>query len=198
MLLADDHALVLEAFAKLLAADYDIVGVAADGRALVDAVDRLKPDVVVLDVEMPHLSGVEAARRIKLRDRRVKLVFLSVTEDADVAAEAFRAGASAYVVKRASALELALAIREAMEGHLYVTPLVAEGSAESTMTQRPWTPREREILRRLAMGCSVIEIADALDLAPRTVASYKYRLMERLHVTSTAALIRYAIRAHIV
>ena len=127
VLLADDHALLLGAFEKLLAPDCDIVGQVSDGRALVDAASKLRPDVVVLDIGMPLLNGLEAGRQIKQTMRDVKLVFLTMNEDPDLAAEAFRAGASAYLLKRSAASELMAAIREVMQGRSYITPLVTGG-----------------------------------------------------------------------
>src|SRR5215217_3964386 len=127
VLLADDHALILGAFEKLLAAEYDIVGQVADGRALVAAAETLRPDVIVLDISMPVLNGLEAGRQIKLKSRGVKLVFLTMIEDPDLAAEAFRAGASGYLLKRSAVSELGTAIREVLQGRSYVTPLVTQG-----------------------------------------------------------------------
>src|SRR5215218_5516264 len=133
VLLADDHALLLGAFEKLLADECTIVGKVADGRALVDAAEALKPDVVVLDISMPILNGVEAGRQIKQRVRDVKLVFLTMNEDTDLAAEAFRSGASAYLLKRSAASELLTAIREVMQGRSYITPLIAKGLVGSLL-----------------------------------------------------------------
>src|SRR4026209_2906900 len=165
VLLADDHALILGAFEKLLAGECDIVGQVGDGRALVAAVETLNPDVVVLDISMPLLNGLEAGRQIKQRMRHVKLVFLTMNEDADLAAEAFRSGASAYLLKRSAASELTTAIREVMQGRSYVTPLITEGLVGSLMSgneRKPGhelTPRRREILQLLAEGRSMKEVA---------------------------------------
>jgi DNA-binding NarL/FixJ family response regulator len=156
VLLADDHTLLLGAFEKLLSDECDVVGQVSDGRALVAAAEQLKPDVIVLDISMPLLNGVEAARQIKQKLKTVKLVFLTMNEDADLAAEAFRAGASAYLLKRSAASELPLAIREVMQGRSYVTPLVTEGLVESLLQPEPrkpaheLTPRQREVLQLLA------------------------------------------------
>src|SRR3954453_14889606 len=133
VLLADDHALIRGAFEKLLAAECDIVGQVGDGRALVAAVETLKPDVVVLDISMPLLNGLEAGRQIKQRFRDVKLVYLTMNEDPDLAAEAFRVGASAYLLKRSAASEVATAIREVMQGRSYITPLIAGGLVGSLL-----------------------------------------------------------------
>jgi DNA-binding NarL/FixJ family response regulator len=204
VLLADDHALLLGAFEKLLAGDCEVVGQVSDGRALIAAAERLKPDVIVLDISMPLLNGLEAGRQIKQTLRSVKLVFLTMNEDPDLAAEAFRAGASAYLLKRSAASELATAIREAMQGRSYVTPLVTEGLVGSLLHTDEHTPsqeltsRQREVLQLLAEGRSMKEVASVLNLTPRTVAFHKYRMMEQLKVKSTAELIQYAVRHHIV
>jgi DNA-binding NarL/FixJ family response regulator len=204
VLLADDHALLLGALEKLLSKECDIVGQVSDGRALVAAAEQLKPDVVVLDISMPLLNGLEAGRQIKQRLRNVKLVFMTMNEDADVAAEAFRSGASGYLLKRSAASELATAIREVMQGRSYVTPLVTGGLVGSLMhpdEHRPsteLTPRQREVLQLLAEGHSMKEVASVLKLTPRTVAFHKYRMMEQLKVKSTAELIQYAVKHHIV
>jgi DNA-binding NarL/FixJ family response regulator len=204
VLLADDHALLLGAFEKLLADDCDIVGQVSDGRALVAAADRLKPDIIVLDISMPLLNGLEAARQIKQTLRSVKLIFVTMNEDTDLAAEAFRAGASAYVLKQSATSELLAAIRQVMEGRSYVTPLITEGLVGSLMRpdgtapSHELTPRQREVLQLLAEGRSMKEVADLLDLTPRTVAFHKYRIMEQLKVKSTAELVQYAVKHHIV
>ena len=204
VLLADDHALLLGAFEKLLAGVCDIVGQVSDGRALMAAADQLKPDVIVLDISMPLLNGLEAGRQIKQARRSVKLVFLTMNEDPDVAAEAFRAGASGYLLKRSAASELATAIREVMQGRTYITPLVAEGLVESLIEGEQdnkghvLTSRQREVLQLLAEGRSMKEVGSVLSLTPRTVAFHKYRIMEQLKVKSTAELIQYAVKHHIV
>jgi len=203
VLLADDHALLLGAFEKLLAGECEIVGQAADGRALVAAAEALKPDVIVLDIAMPLLNGLEAGRQIKRKLRDVKLVFLTMNEDPELAAEAFRSGASAYLLKRSAASELATAIREVMRGQSYVTPLMTGGLVDSLMQIRDTpdsdlTARQREVLQLLAEGHSMKEIAALLKLTPRTVAFHKYEMMKRLNVTSTAELIQYAVKRHIV
>jgi DNA-binding NarL/FixJ family response regulator len=204
VLLADDHALVLGAFEKLLAGEFEIVGQVSDGRALVAAVERLRPDVVVLDIAMPELNGLEAGRQIKNRWPDTRLIFLTMNEDPDLAAEAFRIGASGYLLKRSAASELAMAIREAMQGRSYVTPLVTGGMVEALMRldhQGPaheLTPRQREVLQLLAEGRSMKEVAGVLNVTPRTVAFHKYQMMDQLNLKSTAELIQYAVRHHIV
>ena len=203
VLLADDHTLLLGAFEKLLANECTIVGHAVNGRELIAAAEALKPDVIVLDIAMPLLNGLEAARQITQKLRNVKLVFVTMNEDADLAAEAFRAGASAYLLKRSAASELLTAIREVMQGRSYVTPLVTKdlvGSlirADESRTNEI-TPRQREILQLLAEGHSMKEVAAMLNVTPRTVAFHKYQMMQQLHIKSTAELIQYAVRSKVV
>jgi DNA-binding NarL/FixJ family response regulator len=204
VLLADDHALLLGAFEKLLSDDCEIVGLVSDGRALVDAAEKLNPDLIVADISMPLLNGLEAMRQIKRTHRHIKVVFLTMNEDADLAAEAFRAGASGYLLKRSLASELATAIREVAQGRAYVTPLLTDGLLGSLMNAEEYHPaqeltaRQREVLQLLAEGRSMKEVADVLSLTPRTVAFHKYRMMEQLKVKSTAELVQYAVRHHIV
>ena len=204
IVLADDHTLLLEAFEKLLAAECDVVAKVADGRALIAAVQEHHPDVVVLDLSMPLLNGLEAARQIKQFHRSVRLVFVTMNEDPDLAAEAFRAGASAYLLKRSAGAELLTAIREAMRNRSYVTPLVTEGMLGSLMHQgteqpsRQLTSRQREVLQLLAEGKSMKEVAGILNVTARTVAFHKYRMMEQLKIRTNAELIQYAIRNHVV
>jgi DNA-binding NarL/FixJ family response regulator len=203
VLLADDHTLLLGALEKLLTEECEIIGQVSDGRSLVAAAEQLKPDVIVLDISMPLLNGLEAGRQVKQKRREVKLIFLTMNEDADLAAEAFRAGASGYLLKRSAASELAVAIREVIQGRSYVTPLMTGGLMDSLL-QPPQrsapelTPRQREVLQLLAEGRSMKEVAGVLNLTPRTVAFHKYRMMDQLKVKSTAELVQYAIRHHIV
>ncbi len=203
VLLADDHTLLLEAFQKLLADDCEIVGAVSNGRALVTAAATLRPDVVVVDVTMPLLNGIDAARQIRQNDSDVRIIFLTMNEDPDLAAEAFRAGASGYLLKRSAASELVTAINEVMKRRSYITPLVTEGLVGSMLhglDSRPptLTPRQREIVQLVAEGRSMKEVGAILNIAPRTVAFHKYRIMEQLHLKSTAELIQFAIKQHIV
>jgi DNA-binding NarL/FixJ family response regulator len=203
VLLADDHTLLLEAFQRLLADACDVVGAVSNGRDLVLAATSLRPDVVVVDIAMPLLNGLDAARQIRQTQPAVRIIFLTMNEDPDLAAEAFRAGASGYLVKRSAASELLTAIREATKHHSYITPLVTEGLVGSMLHAvegRPpeLTPRQREILQLVAEGHSMKEMGAILDIAPRTVAFHKYRLMEQLHIRTTAELIQFAINHHIV
>lgn len=204
ILLADDHAMVMDAFATVLAEECEIVGKVSDGRALVAAAVQLHPDIAVLDVTMPLLNGLDAARQIRQKAPGVKLVFVTVHDEPEVAAEAFRAGASAYLLKRSAGAELTSAIREVAQGRSYVTPLITENllstllSPEEQERATQLSARQREILQLLAEGRSMKEVGSLLSLTPRTVAFHKYRMMEQLGVKSTAELIQYAVRNHIV
>jgi len=204
VLLADDHTLLLGAFEKLLSEDCDVVGQVSDGRALVAAAEELKPDIVVLDISMPLLNGLEAARQIKRKLPGTKLIFVTMNEDTDLAADAFRAGASGYLLKQSATSELMAAIRQVMEGRSYVTPLITEGLMGSLMHHddstpgHELTPRQREVLQLLAEGRSMKEVASLLSLTPRTVAFHKYRIMEQLKIKSSAELVQYAVKHHIV
>ena len=204
VLLADDHVMLLDAFEKLLAPEYDIVGCVSDGHALIAAAEKLQPDVVVLDVSMPLLNGLDAGREIKRLLPRIKLVFVTMNEDVDLAAAAWRIGASGYLLKRSAASELHLAIREAVNGRSYLTPLVTDGVIGSLLRAverkpaKELTPRQREVLQLLAEGHSMKQVAGVLNVTPRTVAFHKYRMMQQLHITSTAELIQFAIRQHLV
>jgi DNA-binding NarL/FixJ family response regulator len=205
VLLADDHRLLREAFAQLLRADCDVVGAVADGRALLAAAAELRPDLVVLDVAMPLLNGLEAARELRRRMPEVKVIFLTVNEDPDLAAEAFRAGASGYLLKNSAAAELFQAIREVSEGRAYVTPLAARGLVEGLLrgpepANRPaeLSPRQREVLRLLAEGHTMKDAARALNISARTVAFHKYRMMEAFGIKTSAELVQFAVRQRVV
>jgi DNA-binding NarL/FixJ family response regulator len=205
VLLADDHRLLREAFAELLRPDCDVVGAVADGRALLAAAAELRPDVVVLDVSMPVLNGLEAARQLRRLVPEVRVVFLTVHEDPDLAAEAFRAGASGYLLKNSAASELFQAIREVSEGRSYVTPLATRGLVEGLLqgpepADRPadLSPRQREVLRLLAEGHTMKDVARLLNISPRTVAFHKYRMMEELGIRTSAELVQFAMRRRVV
>jgi DNA-binding NarL/FixJ family response regulator len=202
ILMADDHQMLLDAFKVMLEADFDVVGTATDGRALLDEFDRLHPDVVVVDVGMPLLNGLEAGRLIKARRRSVKLIFLTMNPDPDLAGEALRLGASGYVLKSSAARELKQAILEALRGRSYITPLITSDVVGSLAQQRApkseLTGRQREVLQLLAEGKSMKEAAAILDLTPRTVAFHKYRMMEQLHLKTSAELVKFAVRRGVV
>jgi DNA-binding NarL/FixJ family response regulator len=189
VLLADDHRLLREAFVKLLEPECDVVGAVADGRALLEAAPKLQPDVVVLDIAMPQLNGLDAERQLKRSMPRVKVIFLTVSEDPELAAEAFRAGGSAFVLKNSAASELRQAIQDVSQGRSYVTPLVTRDMLETLLRQpesakgaHELSPRQREVLRLLAEGRTMKEIAHILKITARTVAFHKYSMMEELGI----------------
>jgi DNA-binding NarL/FixJ family response regulator len=202
VLLADDHTLVLEAFRQLLSEDCDIVGTVSNGRDLLAAADTLAPEVVVVDVTMPVLNGIDAARQLKRDHPEIRIIVLTMNEDRDLAVVAFRAGVSGYVLKRSAASELQTAIQEVMKGRSYVTPLMTEGLVGSmlgaALPSVDLTDRQRAIVQLVAEGHSMKEVATILNLAPHTVAFHKYRIMRQLRIKTTAELIQYAIRQHLV
>ena len=205
VLLADDHRLLVEAFAKLLESECEIVGHVGDGLALLEAAPKLKPDVVVLDVAMPLLNGLDAGRKLKELMPDVRLIFVTMNEDPDLAVQAFRIGASGYLLKRSAGSELLLAIREVMERRHYVTPFVTKdlvgsfiNSLEQAGTRRSLTPRQREVLQLLAEGRSMKEAATILSVSVRTIAFHKYRMMEQLDIKTTAELVQFAVKEHLV
>ena len=204
VLLADDHGLLLEAFEKLLEPHCDVVGKVADGRALLAAAPELKPDVVVLDITMPRLNGLDAGRRLKEILPDVKLVYLTVHEDPDLAEECMRLGASGYLLKGSAASELFEAIRRAVAGETYVTALPTRPAVATADAGRPrpetrgLTPRQQEVVKLLAEGLSMKEAARRLDVTPRTIAFHKYRVMNEHALKSNAELIQFAIRRGII
>jgi len=205
VLLADDHRLLREAFVKLLEPSCDVVGAVADGRALLPAAPELRPDVVVVDVAMPLLNGLDAARQLKRLLPAVKVVILTVSEDPDLAAEAFRAGASGFVLKSSAASELLQAIQDVTQGRSYVTPLATRGMVDNLLHRpgaskgdRELSPRQREVLQLLAEGRTMKEIGSILKITPRTVAFHKYSMMELLGIKSTAELVQFAVKKRIV
>jgi DNA-binding NarL/FixJ family response regulator len=204
VLLSDDHSLLLDAFAMLLGEMCEVVGKVGDGQAAVAAAEALRPDVIVLDIGMPIVNGLEAGREISRRFPEIKLVYLTMQEDSALVAEAFRAGAAAYLLKRSAASELSSAIRAVLEGRSYVTPLVSGDSpatpvdVEGVEIPATLTPRQRRVLQLIAEGLSMKEVAATLELAPGTVAFHKYRMMEQLKIKSTAELIQYAVKHAIV
>jgi DNA-binding NarL/FixJ family response regulator len=204
LVLADDHTILVEAFRKLLEPHCEIVATVSDGRALLETAGQLNPDVVVVDIGMPLMNGLEAGLRLKQQMPNVKLIFLTMNEDPDVAAEAMRCGASGYLLKSSAATELIRAIQLAGKGRPYVTPQIAKGLQQSFVNNpRPkasaksLTPRQREVVGLLAEGKSMKEVASVLNVTPRTVAFHKYRVMRELNLRTTADLIQFAIRARI-
>jgi DNA-binding NarL/FixJ family response regulator len=200
VLLADDHQIVLEGLKSLLGGEFEVVGSVQDGRALVDQAATLRPDVIVVDISMPQLNGIEAARRIKKTDKNIRIVFLTMHPDTTYAASAFEAGASGFVLKHSAPSELITAIHEAMKGRTYVTPLIAgdlirtyqEGGSPEKDLFKKISPRQREILQLLAEGKSAKEIAPILNISTRTVEFHKYKMMEQLKIKTSAELVQYA------
>lgn len=200
VLLADDHAIVLEGLRHILEPEFEIVGTVADGRTLVAAVQNLRPDIVVLDISMPLLNGIQAAQLIRKANRAVILIFLTMHTDAAYAQEALEAGGSGYVLKASAGAELITAINHAARGRVFITPSIARSmlplqrTACASADSPRLTARQREILRSIAQGRTAKEIAGLLNLSPRTVEFHKYRLMSELAVRTTAELVQFAIR----
>ena len=205
VVIADDHAFVADACVKLLEPEFEVIGTFADGQALLAAVPELKPDVIVLDVGMPLMNGLEAGKRIKRLVRTVRIVYLTMNTDLGVAAEAFRGGASGYLLKTSAGSELVTAVREVLKGKQYVSPLVTNDVESffleirvSDMGHEALTNRQREVLQLLAEGRSMKEVAYILKLTPRTVAFHKYKIMERLRLRTNAELVQYAMQKHVI
>lgn len=201
ILLADDHMMICAGLAKLLEPQYEVVGTVEDGRALLKAADELKPDVVFIDIGMPLLNGLDAARELKKRLPHIKLIFLTMESDLYIAAEAFRAGASAYLLKTSRPAELLQAVEDTMKGASYVDPEIGRAMEESFIRDpralgRPkeLTVRQHEVLQMLAEGRSMKEISYILQIAHRTVRFHKYRIMEELGITTNSDLVMYAMR----
>lgn len=206
ILIADDHNLVAELCKRLLENEFDVVGIVGDGRALVRTAERLRPDVVVIDIAMPILNGLDAGRQLKEILPDIKLVFLTMNTDADVAAEAFARGASGYLLKTCAASEMVLAVRQVLRGK----PYLSRALSADAINCRRWehkelvdesdrlTQRQREVLQLLAEGKVMKEIAAILHMTTRTVAYHKYRIMEVLGASCNAELVKYAVRNHIV
>ena len=205
VLIADDHKLVAEACRNLLEPEFNVIGMVTDGRELLKVEQELRPDVVIVDIAMPQLNGLDAGELIKQRNRSVKLIYMTMSLAADVAAEAFRRGASAYVVKQCSAEELITALRRVMRGESYLSPLVTKDTVEYLLRsgavyqeEKHISSRQSEVLQLLAEGKSMKEVAYILQLKPGTVAFHKYRIMDILGIKTSAELIEYAIRRHMI
>src|SRR6516225_2192065 len=205
ILIADDHMLVAEACKKLLEPEFEVVALVTDGRALLQAHAELRPDVVILDIAMPQLNGLDAGEQIKEKKRSTKLIYLTMALAPDVAAEAFRRGASGYVLKQCNAEELTIAVRRVLRGDSYLSPLITKDTVEfllrsgaSYQEEKHISGRQSEVLQLLAEGKSMKEVAYILQLKPGTVAFHKYRIMDTLGLKSSAALIEYAIRHHMI
>jgi DNA-binding NarL/FixJ family response regulator len=205
VLIADDHKLVAEACKGLLEPEFDVVGTVSDGRELLQAAAELRPDVVILDISMPQLNGLDAGEQIKQKSRGTKLIFLTMMLGPDVAAEAFRRGASGYVLKHCNAEELVIAVRRVLKGESYLSPAITKDTVEYLLRsgaiykeQKHISGRQSEVLQLLAEGKSMKEIAFILNLKPGTVAFHKYQIMDVLGIKTSAGLIEYAIKHHMI
>ena len=206
ILIADDHTLVADLCRQLLQTEFEVVGTVNNGRALVRAAAELKPDVIVVDVAMPILNGLDAGQQVKENCPAVKLVFLTMNSHIELAAEAFRRGASGYLLKTCAASEMVTAVHEVLRGRSYMSKTLRRDDVnylrrtETKLVEENerLTERQREVLQLLAEGKVMKEIADILNMTTRTVAFHKYRMMEALGAKSNAELVRYAVRHHIV
>lgn len=200
VLLADDHRIVVEGLKSLLEPEFNLVATVEDGRALVIAVEEWQPDVIIADISMPLMNGIEAARQIKNRNKHARIIFLTMHPDIDYAVSAFEAGACGYILKQAASSELITALKEALKGRTYVTPIIAGDLMQAYRKMSKddglpdLTPRQRTVLQLLAEGHSTKAIAAMMRISRRTVEFHKYRIMETLDIKSTAELIRYAIK----
>ena len=206
VLLAEDHTVVAEALRVLLTEHFDLVDVVHDGRALLQATEQLRPDVIVTDISMPLLNGLDAIRQLLGRRPRTRVVILTMHKDRYLAAEAFRAGVCGYVLKVSPVAELVTAIRQAAEGQAYVTSLITNDletlliHADRSPAERdtPLTPRQRQVLQLIAEGRTMKEAAVILNISPRTAESHKYEIMQVLGVQTTAELVQCAVRMKLV
>jgi DNA-binding NarL/FixJ family response regulator len=206
ILIADDHTLIAELCKKLLESEFDVVGIVNNGRLLVRAAADLNPDLILVDIAMPILNGLDAGEQVKASLPTVKLIYLTVNPDPEVAAEALRRGGSGYLLKTCAALELVVAIREVLRGKKYISKSLARHTVECLRRRdkkmeeegERLTERQREVLQLLAEGKVMKEVGDVLSMTTRTVAFHKYRIMEILGARSNAELVRYAVRNHMV
>ena len=201
VIIADDHVLLSDAIKNLLEPEYEIAGIYSDGESLVKNAPALQPDVVILDVGMPVMNGLNACVHLLKMLPKLRIIFLTMNQDLDTACEAFRSGASAYVLKTSSSMELKTAIREVLRGSYFATPSLTEGMIGSfvqkfkRMRNRPeLTLRQKEVLQLLVEGFSMKQVARHLNITPRTVAFHKYTMMEHLEISSSAELVSYAIK----
>jgi DNA-binding NarL/FixJ family response regulator len=206
VLLADDHVVVAQGLESLLKDTFDLVGIVHDGRALVEAAEKLRPDVVVADISMPLLNGLDAIRQIRARRPSTKVVILTMHPETQLAVDAFRAGASGYMLKVSPAEELITAIEQVAQGRAYVTTLLSkdlitlllEAGTQARTSESPLTARQREVLQLVAEGRTMKQVASVLNISPRTVESHRYEIMRVLGVQTTAELTRCAIRMKLV
>jgi DNA-binding NarL/FixJ family response regulator len=203
VLIADDHTIVMEGLVTLLKGEFEVVGAVGDGHLLLDAAMRLRPDVIVTDISMPGLSGLDVLPRLKAERVESKVIVLTMHNDPELATRAMRAGASGFLLKQSAGEELVTAIHQALQGHVYLTPAVTKEvmermSAPGGSPETHLTARQRDVLRLIVEGRRMKEIAAALELSTRTVESHKYEMMQTLGVHSTAELVRYAIQHRLI
>jgi DNA-binding NarL/FixJ family response regulator len=206
VLLADDHAVVAQGLEALLKDTFELVGIVHDGRALLEAAETLRPDVIVTDLSMPMLNGLDAIRQIRERRPNAKVIVLTMHRETQLAVDAFRAGASGYMLKVSPAEELITAIQQVAQGRAYVTTLLSkdlitlllEAGGQPPTGDSPLTARQREVLQLIAEGKTMKEVAAILKISPRTAESHKYEIMQVLGVQSTAELVQYAVRLKLV
>jgi DNA-binding NarL/FixJ family response regulator len=205
IVLADDHNLLVDAFKVLLQPHFEVVATFSNGHQLVQGAPALEPDVIVLDIGMPIMNGLIAGQQLRQLLPKVKLIYLTMNQDPDLAAEAFRLGASGYLLKNSAGSELVHAINEALLARSYITPLMTKGMVGSFIqtlkrrkTRHELTLRQREVLQLLAEGRSMKEVAYLLNVTPRTVAFHKYTMMDQLQLKSSAELIQFAMKSSIV
>jgi DNA-binding NarL/FixJ family response regulator len=206
ILIADDHTLIAELCKRLLETEFNVVGMVSDGRALVRVAGESKPDVIVVDIGMPLLNGLDAGRQVKKMLPTVKLIYLTINSDADIAAEAFTRGASGYLLKTCAAGEMVLAVHQVLRGNTYLSKPLSHDQIDCLRWQRKefvneeerLTDRQREVLQLLAEGKVMKEVSSVLNMSTRTVAYHKYRIMEILGARSSADLVKYAVRNHLV
>ena len=205
IVLADDHAMLLDAFRRLLEPWCEIVGTACDGRALIEIALETRPEIIILDISMPRLNGMDACAQLRRKLPGIKFIFLTVNEDADVAAQAIALGASAFLLKSSASEELTRAIECALSGRTYITPLITRGKPLGVFLDEAANPaaekltlRQREVLQLLAEGKLMKEAADLLHVTPRTIAFHKYAIMEHLGIKTSAELVQYAVKHRLV
>jgi len=205
VVLADDHTMLLDAFRRLLEPQCEVVGTACDGRALIELALKTNPDIIILDISMPGLNGMDACAQLRDKLPSAKFIFLTVNEDADLAAAAIELGASGHLLKNSASAELTLAIESAMSGRTYVTPLITRGRPLDVFLAEAAKPgaeiltvRQREVLQLLAEGKLMKEVADILQISPRTIAFHKYAIMEHLGIKTSAELVQYAVKHRLV
>lgn len=196
ILIADDHKMFAQGLQSLLEDEFELAGTVGDGQALLNETARLKPDLILVDISMPVLNGLDAARRLKEKYQNLKIVFLTMHADDRLLSQAFRAGASGYVLKQSAGDELVFAIKQVLAGKIYITPLIATEWARDLFEKgrQHLTQRQREVLKLVIEGCTMKEVAARLGISTRTAESHKYQMMEGLGVENTAELIRYAIK----